>query len=85
MARQSALPQNLPPRLVGRETAAAYVNLSPNTFDTLVKDGRMPAPKRLSAGRVAWDVRELDTFVDALPREGAPAYADETWSDVDAA
>ena len=53
MARQNALPPTLPPRLIGRDAAAAYVNVSPTTFDEMVRDRRMPRPKRLGrhAGR----------------------------------
>jgi predicted DNA-binding transcriptional regulator AlpA len=85
MPRQSALPANLPPRLVNREAAADYLSVSDGTFDLMVQDGRMPKPKRLSVGRIAWDVRELDAAVDALPHEGDPADADHTWEDIDAA
>jgi predicted DNA-binding transcriptional regulator AlpA len=83
MARQTALPPTLAPRLIGREAAAAYVSVSPSTFDELVESGQMPAAKRLWGRRKAWDVRELDAAVDALPR--ADGAHDETWSDVDAA
>ena len=70
MARQPALPSTLPPRLVGRSAAAAYLSISPTTFDILVKEGTMPRPKRLGERRKAWDVRELDIAVDNLPIEG---------------
>jgi predicted DNA-binding transcriptional regulator AlpA len=83
MARQNALPSTLAPRLISREAAAAYVSVSPNMFDAMVEDGRMPRPKRLSGRRNAWDVRALDAAVDALP-----VYDDghdETWNDIDAA
>jgi predicted DNA-binding transcriptional regulator AlpA len=83
MARQVALPQALAPRLISREVAAAYLCVSPNTFDRMVEDGRMPSAKRLSDRRLAWDVRELDLAVDRLPTETAET-GDETWSDVDA-
>jgi predicted DNA-binding transcriptional regulator AlpA len=83
MTRQVALPPTLAPQLIGREAAAAYVCVSPNTFDQMVADGMMPRPRRLSERRVAWDVRELDVAVDRLPVETAGA-GDETWSDVDA-
>jgi predicted DNA-binding transcriptional regulator AlpA len=83
MARQNALPLTLPPRLIGREAAAAYVSVSPNVFDLMVKEGRMPRAKRVTGRRVAWDVRELDSAVDRLPEVEGPT-ADETWSDIDA-
>lgn len=68
MARQSALPQTLAPRLIGREAAAAYISVSPGKFDQMVRDGRMPAPRIIDA-RKAWDVRALDIAVDELPTE----------------
>lgn len=89
MPQQTALPANLPPRLVTRIAAAAYVGLSPNTFDQLVGSGRMPKPRQISEVRIAWDVRELDAAVDALPYKGdrssAVIQADEGWTDADAA
>jgi predicted DNA-binding transcriptional regulator AlpA len=81
--RQIALPPTLAPRLVNRDAAAAYVNLSPNTFDELVKVGKMPRPKQLTGRRLAWDVRALDTAIDYLPTVGN-SEIDNTWSDIDA-
>jgi len=63
------LPPVLPPRLVKREAAAAYASLSPTKFDQLVKDGRMPRPRRID-GRKAWDTRLLDAAIDDLPLDG---------------
>ena len=86
MARQLALPPTLAPRLISREASAAYVNVSPTTFDDMVLDGRMPPPKRLAGRRRAWDVRELDAAVDQLPSDGIHAAStDETWGDIDGA
>jgi predicted DNA-binding transcriptional regulator AlpA len=83
MASQRALPSTLPPRLIVREAAAAYVSLSPNTFDELVRSGGMPRPKQLGSRRLAWDVRELDMAVDRLPKSGGEPTDDSTWDDVD--
>ncbi len=83
MAKQLALPPNLPPRLISREAAAAYVSLSPNTFDAMVEEGQMPRPKRLGDRRKAWDVRELDQAIDSLPHSGedeGAVPADQGWS-----
>lgn len=66
MADTSFLPINLPPRLLDRRASAAYVGLSASKFDELVDDGRMPKPKRIDRRR-AWDVRALDSAIDALP------------------
>jgi predicted DNA-binding transcriptional regulator AlpA len=84
MNRQHALPANLPPRLICREAAAAYVSVSPNKFDDMVENRIMPTPKRLSDRRIAWDVRELDAAIDALPRQGESVIAlatDAGWED----
>lgn len=83
MARISALPPTLAPRLINREAAAAYVNVSPNTFDALVKAGTMPPPVKLTGRRHAWDVRKLDAAIDNLPVDGVGD--DDSWSDIDAA
>ena len=81
MGRLSALPSNLAPRLINREAAAAYVNVSPNTFDGMVERGVMPRPRILSDRRKAWDVRELDIATDALPHDGDELVAaDEGWN-----
>lgn len=80
--RDAALPFNLPPRMLSREAAAAYLNVSPNTFDGMVTEGRMPKARKLSERRMAWDRIELDAYIERLAHvddEGA-ADNDETWS-----
>jgi predicted DNA-binding transcriptional regulator AlpA len=67
MPKQDSLPVSLPPRLLARTAAAAFVCVSPRLFDELVEDGRMPQPRILSERRRAWDVTELGAAVDALP------------------
>ena len=83
-----ALPPTLPPRLICREDAAAYVCVSPNTFDAMVADGRMPNPLRLTERRLAWDMRQLDAAIDRLPIDGDAETDTETtdhsWDDIDA-
>jgi predicted DNA-binding transcriptional regulator AlpA len=81
MPKQTALPSNLPPRLICRAAAAAYACVSPGTFDKMVDDGEMPRPKRLRDRRKAWDVRELDEAIDQLPTDAASSD-DDTWGDV---
>jgi predicted DNA-binding transcriptional regulator AlpA len=84
MPNQTALPTRLPPRLITREAAAAYICVSPNTFDEMVNDGRMPRPKMIGKKRLAWDIQALDAAVDRLPLQGDDAAVDTTWGDVDA-
>jgi predicted DNA-binding transcriptional regulator AlpA len=86
MTKQIALPPTLAPRLIGRDAAAAYLCVSPSTFDQLVNDGRMPRPRELTPRRWAWDVRELDSAIDGLPRKGddpadSPPPDDFGWDD----
>ena len=51
MSRQAALPPTLAPRLINREAAAAYVNVSPNTFDEMGEVGRtIIRPEMLQIG-----------------------------------
>lgn len=83
-AQLDALPRSLPPRLIGRVAASAYVSVSPAKFDQLVADRRMPRPRCIDR-RKAWDVRDLDAAIDRLPRDDAAGDdGDETWADLDA-
>ena len=68
---ENILPQSLAPRGLSREQAAAYVGVSASLFDALVKDGRMPAPKRINA-RTVWDRLQLDAAFAALPSNDDP-------------
>jgi hypothetical protein len=57
--------------------AAAYVGVSPSLFDMLVKDGRMPVPKRVNSRNV-WDRLQLDGAFAALPSDDDPT---NPWDD----
>lgn len=83
MKKYAALPPMLAPRLISREAAAAYLSIGTTKFDEMVRDRRMPAPKRID-GRKLWDLRQLDEAADNLPTDGHDE-ADETWADIDAA
>jgi excisionase family DNA binding protein len=67
----------IPRRGLSRLEAAAYIGVSPGKFDELVRDGRMPAPKRID-GRKVWDIQNLDLAFDALPDETRDA--DQDWT-----
>lgn len=49
-----------------RTEAAAYIGVSPSKFDEMVRDGRMPPPKRIDT-RCVWDSRQLSSAFDKLP------------------
>ena len=74
---QNVLPLSLPPRGLSREQAAAYVGISPSLFDMLIKDGRMPGPKRINS-RVVWDRLKLDAAFEALA-DTADGSTDDEW------
>jgi hypothetical protein len=76
------LPASLPPRGLNRIEAARFVGLSPTKFDELVKDGRMPKPKRID-GRRVWDRLRLDSCFAALPDvDGGDQSDDDIWGRV---
>jgi predicted DNA-binding transcriptional regulator AlpA len=54
------------PRGLSRVEAAIYVGVSPSLFDAMVKDRRMPQPKRINS-RTVWDRKRLDEAFEALP------------------
>jgi predicted DNA-binding transcriptional regulator AlpA len=54
------------PRGLSRVEAAGYIGISPSMFDIMVKDGRMPPPKRINS-RTVWDRRQLDEAFENLP------------------
>jgi predicted DNA-binding transcriptional regulator AlpA len=56
-------------RGLSRIEAADYVGIGETKFDEMVRDGRMPKPKRID-GRKVWDVRALDTSFEDLPFDG---------------
>ena len=73
----------IPRRGLSRDEAAMYIGISASKFDELVRDRRMPAPKRID-GRKVWDIRDLDVAFDALPGEN-PQSQGSSWDDFRAA
>jgi len=65
---------------LGQIEAAAAIGVSASKFRALVKDGRMPSPRRID-GRTIWDVDELRAAFKALPHEGEMERAN-SWADV---
>lgn len=65
------------PRLLRRQQAARYLDISGSAFDGLVKQGVLPPPKRLHSFRV-WDRDDLDSLADRLPYDGEDK-PDGTW------
>lgn len=57
------------PRRMQISLACAYIGVSENKFRALVDNGEIPKPKRIGRN-VGWDIRDLDNYVDNLPRDG---------------
>ena len=60
------LPNSLPPRGLRRAEAAAYIGVSPTTFDEMMLEGVMPHPKRFNSCNI-WDRHALDEAFSCLP------------------
>lgn len=65
------------PRGLRRSLAAAYVGVSLPLWDTLVKEGEMPEPKRVH-GRTIWDKLAIDRAFDVWGGGNATDTAGET-------
>ncbi|WP_316227103.1 hypothetical protein [Bradyrhizobium sp. SZCCHNS3052] len=65
---------------LGEIEAAAAIGVSASKFRALVKEARMPRPRRIDR-RFVWDVDELRAAFKALPHEGESEGSD-TWADV---
>jgi len=63
---------------LSRLDAAKFVGVSPTTFDGLVAEGVMPAPRRIRS-RKLWDRRELEAAFDDLPRDGRETSETNPW------
>jgi predicted DNA-binding transcriptional regulator AlpA len=50
---------------LNRRASAAYLGVSPSTFDRMIRDGLMPKPTRVY-NRCVWDRRKLDAAFGAL-------------------
>jgi predicted DNA-binding transcriptional regulator AlpA len=74
------------PLYLARPDAAAFLAISESTLDALVARGEAPKPRKVSAGRTAWLVEDLENWgrerpiSDLLPpknsgygRGGAPS------------
>lgn len=55
-----------PPRGLSRVEAARYIGVGVTLFEEMVRDGRMPKPKRVNSRRI-WDRIALDACFSDLP------------------
>ena len=66
-----AIPEGAWPRGLSRAEAAAYIGVSPTTFNRMIVDKLMPEPIRIY-GRTVWDIRKLDAAFAALDTPEMP-------------
>lgn len=71
----TTLPASLAPRGLSRVQAAEYVGIGVTKFDEMVRDRRMPSPKRID-GRTVWDRVQLDAAFAALPSDETHPFDD---------
>lgn len=71
-------PISYPPRGLSREEAARYIGVGVTKFDEMVKDGRMPKPKRLD-GRTVWDRLAVDLAFTDIPEDGHRNFFDNVY------
>lgn len=55
------------PMYLAREEAAKFLAISTSTLENLVAIGEAPKPRKVSKGRAAWLVEELEAFGRARP------------------
>jgi predicted DNA-binding transcriptional regulator AlpA len=74
-------PYSYPPRGLSREASARYIGVGSTKFDEMVKDGRMPKPKRVD-GRTVWDRVALDIAFTSLPDVDSGNYFDRMFEQI---
>ena len=62
------LPASLAPIGLSRVQSAVFVGVGTTLFDEMVKDGRMPSPKKIN-GKNAWYRPALEEAFVALPSD----------------
>jgi excisionase family DNA binding protein len=86
MAQATEKARPCAPRGFSRVEAAAYIGVSPSTFDAMVAAGEMPAPRKpRTCERVLWDRHELDVAFDDLPSRDKAKHAGASPYDADPA
>lgn len=61
-----------PTRMLTLPEAAVYVRLSKATMFKLLADGKLTARRIGGRNKVLFDIKDLDAFLDALPKYVSP-------------
>jgi predicted DNA-binding transcriptional regulator AlpA len=67
MSKEQQSIVQIKPLYLARSAAASFLSLSESMLDKLVAQGSLPRPRKISAGRSAWLVEELETWGKSLP------------------
>ena len=60
-------------RILRKPAVARYVGLGKSSIDQMWRRGEFPAPIRLSAQAIGWDIEDLDKWLAERTRVGATA------------
>lgn len=66
------------PRLLGMNHAAAFLGVSPRTFEKLWRGRHLPQPHRFGR-RLLWDIKVLERYVDTLSGLDDEKVSNEGW------
>ena len=53
-------------RLLNKTQVAEYIGVSTSTFNRMLDSGDFIAPVKVTKGRLAWDLRRVDEYIDNL-------------------
>ena len=67
------------PRLMRRETAAMYCDMTPVEFEREVSDARMPLPIKIG-GREHWSRTAIDEQINRLTGDSVPAWKQKLYA-----
>jgi predicted DNA-binding transcriptional regulator AlpA len=57
-------------RMLNTEELACYIGLSPQTIRNKFHAGDFPIPAKRIFRRVLWDIKDVDQYLDRLPKIG---------------
>jgi len=65
MKNSTAFTEN---RLLGQKEAAQYLSTTPPTLRNKVRKGEWAIPEVVISGRIKYDIRDLDSFIESSKR-----------------
>ena len=59
---------NIPKRMLNFDELGHYIGLSPQTIKNKYYAGEFPIPAKKIFSKVLWDKKEVDNYLDKLPK-----------------